>query len=272
VAFEIDGRVTPIQLCHARRCQKSTGSAFSPELAARAERFRWLRGEQNVARYEAPLLREPPPFRKSFCRTCGSPLPVLQRETGFVILLAGSLDDDPGVRRAACACGSPPARGGPAGIRPRQLRDVRVPMNRFRAVEGRPRPRSAPSTRLATEASAGVACRARENHSPHRSHARRSLGRDAVASGVGGVNEMSNDEDLKRELERLRAENEALKAKERRGTRLAVSEKGGVSLYGLRRFPVTFYADEWERILGMSDEIRAFIGENEAALKRKGGE
>jgi hypothetical protein len=82
----------------------------------------------------------------------------------------------------------------------------------------------------------------------------------------------SSDEDLKRELERLRAENEALKAKERRGTRLQVSEKGGVSLYGLRRFPVTFYADEWERILGMSDEIRAFIAANEAALKRKGGD
>jgi hypothetical protein len=80
------------------------------------------------------------------------------------------------------------------------------------------------------------------------------------------------DEDLKRELEQLRAENEALKAKERRGTRLAVSEKGGVSLYGLRRFPVTFYADEWERILGMSDEIRAFIRENAGALKRKAGE
>jgi hypothetical protein len=82
----------------------------------------------------------------------------------------------------------------------------------------------------------------------------------------------TSDDDLKRELERLRAENEALKAKERRGTRLQVSEKGAVSLYGLRRFPVTFYADEWERILGMSDEIRAFIRENDAALKRKGSE
>jgi hypothetical protein len=82
----------------------------------------------------------------------------------------------------------------------------------------------------------------------------------------------ASDDDLKLELERLRAENEALKAKERRGTRLQVSEKGGVSLYGLRRFPVTFYADEWERILGMSDEIRAFIRENDAALKRKGSE
>jgi hypothetical protein len=82
---------------------------------------------------------------------------------------------------------------------------------------------------------------------------------------------MSSDEDLKLELERLRAENEALKAKERRGTRLAVSEKGGVSLYGLRRFPVTFYQEEWERILGMADEIRAFIRENAETLKRKGG-
>jgi hypothetical protein len=81
----------------------------------------------------------------------------------------------------------------------------------------------------------------------------------------------TSDEDLKLELERLRAENEALKAKERRGTRLQVSEKGGVSVYGLRRFPITFYADEWERILGLSDEIRAFIRENDAALKRKGG-
>ncbi len=83
---------------------------------------------------------------------------------------------------------------------------------------------------------------------------------------------MASDDDLKSELARLRAENEALKAKERRGTRLQVSEKGGVSLYGMRRFPVTFYQEEWERILGMADEIRAFIRENEAALKRKGGD
>ena len=80
----------------------------------------------------------------------------------------------------------------------------------------------------------------------------------------------SSDDDLQSELARLRAENEALKAKDRRGTRLQVSEKGGVSLYGLRRFPVTFYQEEWERILGMADEIRAFIRENAAALKRKG--
>ena len=77
------------------------------------------------------------------------------------------------------------------------------------------------------------------------------------------------DEALKVELERLRAENEALKSKETRALRLQVSAKKGVSLYGIRRFPVTFYADEWEKILGMTDEIQAFIRENTAELKRK---
>ena len=81
-----------------------------------------------------------------------------------------------------------------------------------------------------------------------------------------------SEEDLRLEIERLKAENEALKAKERRGTRLQVSEKGGVSLYGLRRFPITFYREEWERILGMADEIRAFLRDNAAQLKTKGRE
>lgn len=78
------------------------------------------------------------------------------------------------------------------------------------------------------------------------------------------------DDDLRKELERLRAENEALKSRDRRGLRLQVSEKGGVSLYGVRRFPVTFYKEEWERILGMADEIRAFMHEHAKELKTKG--
>ncbi len=98
VRFEIDGRLTPIQLCHARRCQKSTGSAFAPEVAAKASRFRWLRGEPELTVYEAPLLREPPPFRRVFCRHCGSPMPVLREGSPYVVLLAGVLDEDPGSR------------------------------------------------------------------------------------------------------------------------------------------------------------------------------
>ncbi len=78
------------------------------------------------------------------------------------------------------------------------------------------------------------------------------------------------EEEVRAEIERLRAENAALRAKSERSTRLQVSAKGGVSLYGLRRFPITFYMEEWERILGMADQIRAFIRENEAQLKRKG--
>lgn len=78
------------------------------------------------------------------------------------------------------------------------------------------------------------------------------------------------DEELRRELDRLRAENEALKSRDRRGLRLQVSEKGGVSLYGIRRFPVTFYKEEWERILGMEQEIRAFMNEHGRELKTKG--
>ena len=76
-------------------------------------------------------------------------------------------------------------------------------------------------------------------------------------------------EDVNAELERLRAENEDLKAKATKQRRLKVSEKGGVSIYGIRRFPITFYADEWDILLGMEDEIRKFIAENESGLKRR---
>ena len=78
------------------------------------------------------------------------------------------------------------------------------------------------------------------------------------------------DEDLRSELERLRAENERLKNRGARGVSLKVSEKGGVSVYGLGRFPVTLYKEQWTRLLDMSDDIRAFIKDNESSLKTKG--
>jgi hypothetical protein len=78
-----------------------------------------------------------------------------------------------------------------------------------------------------------------------------------------------SDEDLKAELERLRNENAALKRVSASGTRLKVSEKGAVSVYGLGRFPVTLYKEQWWRLLDMSSDIRAFIAANEAQLKAK---
>jgi hypothetical protein len=71
------------------------------------------------------------------------------------------------------------------------------------------------------------------------------------------------------ELERLRRENAALRASLSRGTRLKVSEKGGVSLYGLQRMPVTLYKDQWLKLLDMADEIRAFIKEHLSELSEK---
>ncbi|HYK91943.1 MAG TPA: hypothetical protein VE398_24465 [Acidobacteriota bacterium] len=80
---------------------------------------------------------------------------------------------------------------------------------------------------------------------------------------------MTNDEQIKAELERLRAENEALKRTSSKGLSLRISEKGGVSIYGLGRFPVTLYKEQWLRLLDMSDDIRAFIRANESHLKSK---
>jgi len=77
-------------------------------------------------------------------------------------------------------------------------------------------------------------------------------------------------EQMKEELERLRTENEALKKRSEKGLSLKVSQKGGVSVYGLGRFPVTLYKEQWEKLLDLSDDIRAFIQENEPQLKTKG--
>ena len=78
-----------------------------------------------------------------------------------------------------------------------------------------------------------------------------------------------SDDDLRAELERLRQENEALKKGATRGVSLKVSEKGGVSVYGLGRFPVTLYKEQWAKLLDMADEIRAFIKAHEPQLKAK---
>jgi hypothetical protein len=78
------------------------------------------------------------------------------------------------------------------------------------------------------------------------------------------------DDDVKKELERLRNENAALKKGAATGITMKVSEKGGLSVYGMGRFPITLYKEQWLKLLDMSDAIRAFIAANEATLKVKG--
>ncbi len=96
----------------------------------------------------------------------------------------------------------------------------------------------------------------------------------AMAGKTNGKDDgMDIPEGLRRKAkptyEELMAENERLKAAAQSAIKLKVSEKGGVSLYGLGRFPITAYAAQWERILDMADTIRAFIADHEGELSRK---
>jgi hypothetical protein len=96
-------------------------------------------------------------------------------------------------------------------------------------------------------------------------HQRRAR-RGKIVQAKGNV---MSDDDMKAELERLRSENAALKKGASDGIRMKVSEKGAVSVYGMGRFPVTLYKEQWLKLLSMSDEIRAFISKNETQLKAK---
>ena len=80
------------------------------------------------------------------------------------------------------------------------------------------------------------------------------------------------EETIEAKLARLEAENQALKQQVDRKPgelRLKVSEKGGLSIYGLGRFPVTLYKEQWTRLLDYADEIRDFLKANDQQLKAK---
>src|ERR1700740_3627753 len=92
-------------------------------------------------------------------------------------------------------------------------------------------------------------------------------GRLAAERKKGG--EQRADEHWRAELARLRAENESLKQKRNSAVSMKVSEKGAVSVYGLGRFPVTLYQEQWQKLLALAEEIKAFIEENRSKLKVK---
>ena len=77
-------------------------------------------------------------------------------------------------------------------------------------------------------------------------------------------------DDVHAELERLQRENEELRARAGKGTFLKVAKSGGVSVYGLGRYPVTLYQEQWLRLLTMADDIKQFIQEHAGELKKKG--
>jgi hypothetical protein len=101
VAFEVDLPFIKFVRCHCSRCRKATGSAFASNAYVSPEAFRWIVGEDQVARFDLPQARS---FSTSFCRCCGSPLPHATRSGREMIIPAGSLVDDPGVAPAIEAC------------------------------------------------------------------------------------------------------------------------------------------------------------------------
>jgi hypothetical protein len=83
---------------------------------------------------------------------------------------------------------------------------------------------------------------------------------------------MSENTEMNAELERLRTENAMLKKATTKGLAMKISEKGALSIYGLGRFPVTLYKEQWVKLLDMADAIKSFIDANDAQLKTKGQE
>jgi hypothetical protein len=98
VRFEVTRCVGPFELDHCNRCRKASGSAFAAGVGVRTEDYRLLEGADLIAVYEAPILREPPPYRVAFCKVCGSPVPDPPPGADWFEIPAGLLDDDPGVR------------------------------------------------------------------------------------------------------------------------------------------------------------------------------
>jgi hypothetical protein len=84
---------------------------------------------------------------------------------------------------------------------------------------------------------------------------------------------MHTAEQLQAEIDKLKAENVALKSEKKTGVLKEISfkigEKGGLSVYGLGRFPVTLYKEQWIKLLDKSDDIRAFLEDNSDKLKTK---
>ena len=93
---------------------------------------------------------------------------------------------------------------------------------------------------------------------------------ESLRADVEMLKSIVTEANLKEELKKLRGENEALKKTAPRGLSMKVSEKGALSVYGLGRFPVTLYKEQWIRLLDLSDDIRSFIQNNSEQLQVKG--
>ncbi len=92
INYEIEKPFIFFQYCHCSRCRKSTGSAFSPNIMIKAHQFKWTKGAEVVKRFMPETAKL---FCTGFCPNCGSNMPWYSRNDKYVIIPAGTLDDDP---------------------------------------------------------------------------------------------------------------------------------------------------------------------------------
>ena len=95
VKYRFHGPEYVFQYCHCSRCRKFTGSAHAANIIINPNNFEWLEGEDQVGRFELPEAKH---FATCFCKRCGSSLPWKAQSGASVVIPAGTLDDDPGIR------------------------------------------------------------------------------------------------------------------------------------------------------------------------------
>lgn len=100
VTFQISGEFEAFFLCHCKRCRKDSGSAHAANLFSSRAALEWLSGHDSIQTYRVPETRH----EKTFCTKCGSALPNVQVEGGFLVVPAGSLDGAIDIRPSAHIC------------------------------------------------------------------------------------------------------------------------------------------------------------------------
>ena len=95
VTYQFTGPEFVFQYCHCSRCRKFTGSAHASNIIVDPKQFEWLSGESSLGRFEHPDAKH---FATCFCTKCGSSLPWLNQSGTVVVIPAGTLDEDPGIR------------------------------------------------------------------------------------------------------------------------------------------------------------------------------
>ena len=98
VQYEVSGDGGKFYHCHCERCRKATGTGHASNIILKSDAVRWTAGEDLLRRYKVPEANR---FATVFCTVCGSLMPRVSPEAGIVVVPAGTLDVDPGMRPEA---------------------------------------------------------------------------------------------------------------------------------------------------------------------------